>query len=183
MTACFLIFMYVRFELSYDSMHGKADRIYRVVCDIKTPTETLKTGGPAWAVGPHLMNDFPQVEATVRTTGDEFLIRRGNVKFEEKESLFADSLFFKVFDFKLLKGNPNTALNEPLSLVFSESAVKKYFGNADPVGQTVLFTGDGWTAKITGVMQDMPENSITKLEAPSPSPATTPAPSRCRGPS
>jgi putative ABC transport system permease protein len=164
MTACFLIFMYVRFELSYDSMHGKADRIYRVVCDIKTPTETLKTGGPAWAVGPHLMNDFPQVEATVRTTGDEFLIRRGNVKFEEKESLFADSLFFKVFDFKLLKGNPNTALNEPLSLVFSESAVKKYFGNADPVGQTVLFTGDGWTAKITGVMQDMPENSITKAD-------------------
>jgi putative ABC transport system permease protein len=56
MTACFLIFLYVRFELSYDKFHSKGDRIYRIVCDIKTPTETMHPGGPAWAVGPHLMN-------------------------------------------------------------------------------------------------------------------------------
>src|SRR6478736_5364648 len=78
MTACLLIFLYVRFELSYDSFHSKADRIYRIVCDIKTPTETLKPNGPSWAVGPHLMGDFPQVEAAVRTTGDEILVRKGN---------------------------------------------------------------------------------------------------------
>ena len=55
MTACFLIFMYVRFELSYDKCTVRADRIYRIICDIKTPTETLKTSGPSWAVGPHLI--------------------------------------------------------------------------------------------------------------------------------
>ena len=164
MTACFLIFLYVKFELSYDAFHSKADRIYRVVTDLKTPSETLHTSGPSWAVGPHIAQDFPQVEAAVRITGDELLVRKGNVKFQETNSLYADSLFFKVFDFKLLKGNPNTALNEPFSLVLSETAVKKYFGNADPVGQTVLFTGGGLPAKITGVMKDMPENSQIKAD-------------------
>ncbi len=164
MTACFLIFLYVRFELSYDKFHSKGDRIYRIICDIKTPTETMKPGGPAWAVGPHLMGGFPEVEAAVRTTDDELLVRKGNVKFQEKNSLWADSSFFEMFDFKLIKGNPHTALNEPLSIVFSESAVKKYFGDKDPVGQTVLLTGDGFTAKITGVMKDIPENSMIKAD-------------------
>jgi putative ABC transport system permease protein len=164
MTACFLIFLYVRFELSYDKFHSKGDRIYRIICDIKTPTETMKPGGPSWAVGPHLMGGFPEVEAAVRTTDDELLVRKGNVKFQEKNSLWADSSFFEMFDFKLIKGNPHTALNEPLSIVFSESAVKKYFGDKDPVGQTVLLTGDGFTAKITGVMKDIPENSMIKAD-------------------
>jgi putative ABC transport system permease protein len=164
MTACFLIFLYVRFELSYDKFHTKGDRIYRIVCDIKTPTETMHPGGPSWAVGPHLMGGFPQVEATVRTTDDELLVRKGNVKYQELNSLWADSSFFEVFSFKLIKGNPHTALNEPLNIVFSESAVKKYFGKKDPIGQTVLLTGDGFTAKITGVMKDIPENSMIKAD-------------------
>jgi putative ABC transport system permease protein len=69
-----------------------------------------------------------------------------------------------MFDFKLIKGNPRTALNDPLNIVFSESAVKKYFGDKDPIGQTVLLTGDGFTAKITGVMKDIPENSMIKAD-------------------
>jgi len=165
MTACFLIFLYVHFEMSYDSIHSKADRTYRIICDIKTPTETIKAGGPSWAVGPHLTTgDFPQIEASVRTTDDELLVRKGNVKYQEMNSLYADSSFFQVFDFKLLKGNPRTVLNEPLNIVFSESAAKKYFGNSDPVGQTVLLTGDGFTAKVTGIMQDLPENSTIKAD-------------------
>src|ERR1700712_228493 len=165
MTACFLIFLYVRFELSYDKFHSKGDRIYRIICDIKTPTETMKPGGPSWAVGPHLMAEFPQVEAAVRTTDDELLVRKGNVKFIEKKSLFADSSFFDMFDFKLIKGNPKTALNEPMNVIFSESAAKKYFGGADPIGQTVLLgTGEGFTGKVTGLMKDIPENSMIKAD-------------------
>ncbi len=165
MTACFLIFLYVRFEMSYDNMHSKSSDIYRIICDIKTPTETLKPNGPSWAVGPHLMKgDFPQVVASARITGDEILVRKGNVKFQEKNSIWADSTFFDIFDFKLVRGNRHTALNEILDVVFSESAAKKYFGKTDPLGQTVLLTGDGLTAKVTGIMQDIPENSTIKAD-------------------
>jgi putative ABC transport system permease protein len=178
MTSCFLIFMYVKFELSYDSMHSKANRIYRIVSDIKTPSDVIHASGPAWAVAPHTKPDFPQVEDFVRVSGESFLIRRGNIKFQEERSAYVDSAFFKVFDFKLLKGNPRTALSEPFSIVLSQTAAKKYFGKEEPLGQTLLFTGDAKPAKVTGIMKDIPENSqiqadmlvsmstLTKIYAP-----------------
>ena len=163
MTACFLIYLYVTFELSYDAFNSKADRIYRVVADIKTPTETINAGGPAWAVAPNAKDEFPEVEQFVRVAAnDNVLIRKGDIKFQEANSMWADSAFFKIFDFKLLKGDPNTALKDPFSIVFTETAAKKYFGNADPIGKTLLITGDGLPAKVTGVMKDMPENSQIK---------------------
>ncbi|MEO8414362.1 MAG: ABC transporter permease [Ginsengibacter sp.] len=163
MTACFLIFLYVKFELSYDSFHTKADRIYRVVSDIKTPTEVIHAGGPAWAVAPNAKDEFPEIESFVRIAGgDNVLFRKGDIKFQEENCAWADSAFFKVFDFKLLKGNPATALKEPLSVIFSESTAKKYFGKTDPMGQAVLITGDALPAKVTGIMKDIPENSQIK---------------------
>jgi len=162
MSACFLIYLYVKFELSYDAFNTKADRIYRVVCDIKTPTEVLKFSVPSWAMPKNIKNDFPEVESFTRALGDNILIRKGNIKFQEENSLWADSSLFRVFDFKLIKGNPQTALKEPFSIVFSETAAKKYFGNANPLGQSLLITGDGLAATVTGVMKDIPENSQVK---------------------
>ncbi|HLL42886.1 MAG TPA: ABC transporter permease, partial [Segetibacter sp.] len=165
MTACFLIYLYVTFELSYDTFHSKADRIYRVVADIKTPTEVINASGPSWAVPPNAKDEFPEVEHFVRVAGgDNVLVRKGDIKFQEENSAWADSAFFKVFDFKLLKGDPNTALKDPFSIVFSETAAKKYFGKTDPIGQTLLVTGEGRPAKVTGVIKDIPENSQIKAD-------------------
>src|ERR1700712_2571886 len=145
MTACFLIFMYVKFELSYDSFHTKGDRIYRIVCDLKTPTETINTNQPAWAVAPNVANEFPEIESAVRVLmGDNLLVRKGAVKFQEANVGWADSAFFHVFDFKLLKGDPATALKEQFNVVLSERAAKKYFGDANHVGQQLLLTGDNY---------------------------------------
>jgi putative ABC transport system permease protein len=164
MTACFLIFLYVRFELSYDSFHSKAGRIYRIVADIKTPTEVIPADRPAWAVPPNVKDEFPEVESFVRATDDNLLVRKGEKKFQEENALWADSSFFHVFDFKLLKGNPQTALKDQFSIVFSETAAKKYFGKEDPMGQTLLITGDAFPARVTGVMKDIPENSQIKAD-------------------
>src|SRR6478609_5689098 len=103
MTACFLIFLYVRFELSYDSFHSKADRIYRIVADIKTPTEVINADRPAFAVASHVKMDFPEVESFVRIADDQVLIKKGDQAFLEENAAWADSSFFHVFDFKLLK--------------------------------------------------------------------------------
>jgi putative ABC transport system permease protein len=160
LTACFLIFLYVRFECSYDAFHAKADRIYRVVCDVKTPSETIQANGPAWPVVPALRREFPEIAGGVRTATVSFLFRKGDIKYQEENSLLADPDFFRVFDFPLLKGDPNTALKEPFSVVFSETAAKKYFGDTDPIGQTILLAQKGWPVKVTGIMRDLPANSM-----------------------
>ncbi|GGC01016.1 ABC transporter permease [Dyadobacter sediminis] len=162
MSACFLIFLYVNFELSYDAFNSKADRIYRLVTDIKTPSETINTGVTSWAFAPSMKNDLPEVDAFTRVSGGSFLVRKGDVKFQEEKTVFADSSLFRVFDFKLIKGNPATALKDQLSLVFTEKAAKKYFGDADPIGQTLLLSGEGFPAIVTGIMKDIPENSQIK---------------------
>ena len=164
MTACFLIFLYVRFELSYDAFNTKADRIYRVVTDIKTPTEVIKTAGPAWAVPPNLKDEFPEIEAFVRISTRSFLVRKGDIKIQEEKAAYADSAFFQVFDVKLLQGDPKKVLTGQMSVVLSQTAAKKYFGNTNPVGQTLLLTDEGIPATVTGLMQDIPENSQTQAD-------------------
>jgi len=162
MTACLLIFLYVRFEMSYDRFHPKAERIYKIDADIKTPTEVIPAGGPAWAVPSHIKLDFSEVEAFTRVMGDNLLLRKGDMKFNEKDAIWADSAFFDIFHFPLLQGNAHTALKEPFSIVLSESAAKKYFGKANAMGQTILITGDAVPATVTGIMKDMPENTQVK---------------------
>ncbi len=159
MAACFLIFLYVSFETSYDKFNTKADRIYRIVTDVKTPSETIHSGITIAPLAIYLKKDFPEVEDAVRLTSDEFLVKKGDLKFQEKSTVLADSTLFNVFDFQLVEGNKKTALTEPMSIILSQTAAKKYFGNADALGQRVLLTGAAINATITGVMKDIPENS------------------------
>jgi putative ABC transport system permease protein len=162
MSACFLIFLYVKFELSYDDFHSKGDRIYRIVTDIVNPSETLHFSVAAPAMPVAAKRDFPEIEKQVRFDPGSILVRRGDVKIQEDNMAFADSTFFEIFDFPLLKGNPVTALRDPYSVVLSETAAKKYFGSADPMGQHLLLTDQSNPATVTGIMKDMPENSELK---------------------
>jgi len=159
MAACFLIFQYVTFELSYDNFHSKGDRIYRVVTDTKTPSETITQAATTTPIAINVKKDFPEVEDAVRLGRDGFLVRKGDVKFQEEKVVLADSTFFNVFDFPLIAGDKNTALKEPMSIVLSETAAKKYFGKSQPIGQQLLLTGKAINSTVTGVMKDIPENS------------------------
>lgn len=163
MVAFYLIFLYVRFELSYDAMHTKADRIYRIVCDIKTPTETLHANQPAWPVPMHMPGEFQEVESATRVSlGDNWLVYVGDQQYEQPDVATADSTFFRIFDFPLLKGNPRTALRDPNSIVLTETTAKKFFGNVDPVGKSLMVTRGKMHATVTGVMKDIPDNSQIK---------------------
>lgn len=158
MICCLLIFLYVRHELSYDTFHTKADRIYRVVTDIKTPTETINIGVTSAPMPAYMKTDFPEVENMVRLDDAQLLIQRDEQTFQEDKSMFADSTFFRVFDFPLLQGNPNTALVAPFSIVLTEDAAKRYFGDEDPMGQRLRMDGT-YDLTVTGVMPNVPENS------------------------
>ena len=164
LTAFFLIFLYVCFELSYDSFHSKANRIYRVVSDIRTRTGTQQYNtGPA-PVALHMASEFPEVQSTVRLTlGDNWMVIQGSEVFDQDDVAMADSTFLQVFDFPLLKGNPRTALREPYSVVLTETTAKKFFGNSDPLGRSLTLTRARFHGKVTGVMKDLPENSHLKI--------------------
>ncbi|MGV3558646.1 ABC transporter permease [Larkinella arboricola] len=162
-TACLLISLYVRHELSYDQFHQKASRVYRLVTDIKTPTETINTESTAFAMANAVKTGLPEVEQAVRLLNRGMLVQRGEHKFQEDRLLYADSALFEVFSFPLLKGNPRTALVAPFSVVLTEKAALKYFGNEDPIGKALMLDGQN-SATVTGVVADVPDNSHVKFD-------------------
>src|SRR4051812_30333589 len=164
MSAFFLIYLYISFEVSYDNFHTKADRIYRIVSEVKTPSETLKSGITIAPLAIDLKKDFPEVEDAVRLAADGFLVKKDNIKFQEEQAALADSTLFNVFDFPLIAGDKNTALKEPMSIVLSETAARKYFGKTNALGQRLLLSGNAINATVTGIMKDIPANSQVKAE-------------------
>jgi putative ABC transport system permease protein len=164
MSAFFLIYRYVRFERSYDNFHPKSARIYRLVSDVVSAAATQRSASTSMPMAIHLKADYPEVEEVVRLTRQATLIKRGDVRFREQGTVFADSSLFSLFNFPLVEGDPRSALKTPFSVVLSQSTAKKYFGDGDPMGQTLLFSDSGFSATVTGVMKDLPGNSSIKAD-------------------
>jgi putative ABC transport system permease protein len=174
MTCCVLIFMFVQDELSYDQYHVNKDRIYRVI-----DGESIEGQNPDYSsfwvwgnapVGPALQLDFPEIEKVVQFSGRaDILFTVGDVTQQEDGILFMDSTVFDVFSWDLIEGNPKTALVAPYSVVLTESAAKKFFGDQPALGKTmkgsdVAGRANGGDYTVTGVVEDLPSNSHFKFE-------------------
>ncbi|MEJ1237220.1 ABC transporter permease [Chryseolinea sp. T2] len=170
---CLLIFMYVDYERSFDNYHTKGDRIYRVIHgwgnDVKS-TENFWVWGNA-PIGPALQRNFPEIDKVVQFSGrSDILLTNGDITHQEDGVFFMDSTAFDVFSWKLLKGNPKTALAAPFSIVLTESTAKKYFGDEDPIGKSLVGSesagrSDSGDYLVTGVMEDVPPNSHFRFNA------------------
>lgn len=161
--ACFiLIAMYVMDEISYDRYNTKADRIYRINSDIRFGGTNLKLAVCSDPMGATLKKDYPQVEQYTRiyASSGSKLIKKGDVFINEDRVAHADSTFFDVFTLPAVYGNTQTALNEPNTVVITESSAKKYFSTVDAVGKTIETNDNKSTIyKITAVIKDVPRNS------------------------
>lgn len=159
---CLLILLYIQDELSYDRFHKNADRIYRINSDLKFGNTELDVPVCSDMMGPILKKDYPQVEEYTRIYcyGGEKLIKKGGEFNTERNVAYADSTFFKVFTFPAVSGNTERVLNEPNTVVISESIAKKYFGTSQAAGK-ILVTDDKTNSmyKVTAVIKDMPANS------------------------
>jgi len=147
--------------MSYDWFHENSDRIYRVWIKGRISADnelSIASSPPPMAAA--LVNDYPEVEQATRLLKqwEEVLIRYEDKRFSEKLFYYADSTFFNVFSFRLIEGNPLTALTEPNSLVMTESTALKYFGSEDPMGKTITLEGET-DFRVTGVCEDVPGNS------------------------
>lgn len=158
-----LITLYVYHELSFDRYHANADRIFRIVENLRTENEMLFQSTSSPPMGPFMQKDFPEVESYVRFQQWNLLVARGEQSAYEPDCFIADSTAFQVFTFPLLKGNPRTALTAPNSVVLTESMARKYFADSDPMGQLLKMDNDQYT--VTGIAADVPENSHFKFSA------------------
>jgi putative ABC transport system permease protein len=165
LTSFLFITLYVLDELSYDRFHKNYENIYSIKVVGRLAGGVLDQAVTAAPMASAILNDYPEVLAATRVTQmGAWLIRFGENKYNEDGVLFADSTFFKVFDFKLLKGDPNTALVRPRSMVLTEKYARKYFGNQDPMGQKMIVEADTILYTVTGVVRDVPDNSHIKFD-------------------
>ena len=162
--ACFImIAMYVVDELSYDKYNDKAERIYRINSDIRFGGTDLIMAVSADPIGATLKKDYPQVEEYTRiyASSGSKLIKKGNDYINEDRVANADSTLFDVFTFPAITGDTKNALNEPNTVVITESTAKKYFGGTSAaMGKNVETDERGSTLyKVTAVIKDIPHNS------------------------
>ncbi|MFM8834703.1 MAG: ABC transporter permease [Cytophagales bacterium] len=169
-TACLLLGLYVHYELSYDKFFNDADRIYKLVLERKYPNHSTYYASIPHSYSMVAQKDFPEIEKTLLMFGGG---NNANIKYKESETrvktfeedhfVFADSNFFDFFDVGLILGDKQTALAKLNQVVISSSAANRFFGNDDPLGKTLF--GDLGEMKVTGVFDDLPENSHLRFDA------------------
>ena len=154
---CLFLLLFVRDELSYDRFHTDADAVYRVNLYFE-PADALVGVSPT-IVAPLLKREFPEVLASTRVEPHGGVVRADERIFDDNDFYFADSTFFAVFDgFSLLKGDSRTALVRPFTVVLTESTAKKFFGDADPLGKTIVRNNEE-EYEVTGIVADVPSNA------------------------
>lgn len=155
-----LIFLFVIHELGYDKFNQNYDRIYRLYLVGKMGGSEFKGAWNAAPTAKAFIEEFPEVEAAVRMQRwEEALVEIDDKKFIESNIALADSDFFEIFSLKLMEGDPQKVLAQPNAIVLSSSQAKKYFNDKEPVGQHLRIGNDSSLYTVTGVMQDVPENS------------------------
>ena len=162
-TGCILIGLFVWNELAYDIFHTNAGRLVRVTMEYRNAGTVNTTAVTGTRIGPEFKRSFPAVESYTRTIKYPRSVANGLNVFNEKNVLYADSAFFNMFSFKMLRGNPSAALALPNKIVLTQKAARKYFGKDDPVGKT-LRVNDVQDYEVTGVVADVPLNSQIQFD-------------------
>lgn len=171
MGVCLLIFQYIHFELSFDKFHKDADRVYRLTTtefrngvDLGTEMYTTYAVGPSSKTVIPAVKDFarvhPQKEGLIVINSEK------NIRNQENNIWYADSSFFEMFNFKMKYGSLETALKEKHNIILTEKTASKYFGDINPVGETLRVSGGTLSGDfvVTGVLNKLPLNSHLQFD-------------------
>lgn len=164
LATCILIFLFVQYETSYDKFHDNAGRIYRIEPFNSGLGEESHWAASQGNIIPALSSRYAEIESSVKihySFMTAVVSYEGNL-FRESGIVYGDSTFFDVFSFKLLRGNPATALSGPEKIIISETAAQRYFGKQDPMGK--FLKSDTRSYLVTGIMEDIPNHSHLKFD-------------------
>ena len=167
LACCIVILLLVRHELSFDTFHSKADRIYRLYEKITTKGWSLNTSCTQGPAGPAMVADFPEAVKFARFQPAAwlggYLLHYKDKNMLIEKAYYTDPSFFDVFDFELVSGDAKTALIEPHTAVVTEETARKIFGNEDPLGK--VFQDERKAEyKVTGVLKKIPKNSHLQFD-------------------
>ena len=157
-STCLFIGIWLQRELSYDRFHPNGKKIFRLSNTFKSESESFSQAPSGVAFGAHLTKEITGVKATCRYFIDECKLKEGDNQFIEDNCCIVDSNFFSFFGFKLVNGDPTTALNAPNQIILNEKLAKKYFGNENPIGKQMLMDGK-YPMVVSGVVANSPINS------------------------
>jgi putative ABC transport system permease protein len=164
-TASAFLFIYVWDELRHDQFHAKKDLIYRIITEQQNGTRGVTTPGP---LADQLLEKYPEVEAVARVGKWSGAFKVKDQVYEESEVYFVDNSFFKIFDFKILKGNKNTVLTNKNEIVLTKKIAVKFFGSdwrkrSDVIGHGITMNGDTQFT-IVGVAENPPSFSSIQFD-------------------
>lgn len=158
-----ILYFYINQELNYDAFHTNKDRIYRVLRTSDLNGDKYDVGVTSGPFAGALMNDYPNVvKDATRVAQRKLVVRYENNIYHENKFHFADQNFYEFFSFPLVTGNPKSVLESPNAVVISESMARKYFGNDDPIGKTLLVDNEH-NFIVTGVMKDITTKSHLEI--------------------
>ncbi len=164
-TCSLFLLLYILDETSFDRYHKDAENIYRVVSNVKEPDDAFTWSSTQMPLRDELRDNYPEIRNAVRFIGmNRNQYKHGDLQFYETRFFMSDSTVFDMFDYEFIAGDPATALDNPFSLVLTETTAKKYF--ADPrqaLGQS-LTNQQNEDFKITGVIRDVPRNSHFRFD-------------------
>ncbi len=159
-TCSLFLFLYILHELSFDRYHKNAQNIYRVVSNIKEPDNAFTWAVAQIPLAEELQLNYPEVKNAVRFFGTgRTQYKNGEQQFYEEDFYLADSTVFDMFTYPFMYGDPATALDNPFSIVLTETTAAKYFSDiSGALGQSIQ-NQQGEEFKVTGIMHDVPLNS------------------------
>jgi putative ABC transport system permease protein len=152
-------------ELSYDKYPADANNIYRVNLSVTGNGDVAVYPNVDYAVGEGMKNAFPEVKSFTRITTAGDFVKYNDKQFKEDKLAFADSNFLQMFSIPLIDGSNKDALVQPNSVVISKAFAKKYFGNENPVGKSLVIGLHDAVYKVTGVFDKVPHNSHFHFDA------------------
>ncbi len=156
---CILIFLFVEYELGFDSHVANKEYIYRIVTHIYRAEGTGYTGGTPFPTAAALRSDFPELEQSTQIYRDsDVMITVGESRFRRDIALFVESQFFKVFDTEWIQGTESQAINDPFTVILTERLAEKYFGDANVIGK-VLQLNNEFDLRVAGVVSNPPRRT------------------------
>ncbi|MEM1057575.1 MAG: ABC transporter permease [Bacteroidota bacterium] len=168
--AAFLVLvLFIRHSLSFDQFHEAADRTYRLVSS-STPTEGESSYDAHMPepLAPALREAIPEIDTIVRLVAAADNVVSWEHEGQRRQGyedhfIFADASFFEAFSFRLLAGDPGTALSRPYTVVLTEETARRYFGDDDPLGK-VITLNNAHPLTVAGVLEDVPSNSSIEFD-------------------